>query len=123
MSDIDITRTVATVLDGWKAAIENHEPEKVATFFTEDALFQGFRPTHSIGRAGVEEYYASQPLGLTADYRVLDARQLADDVIVGYQTVDFGFTDRPTIAVHLTVVLRKVAGEWLISHYQVSRID
>jgi uncharacterized protein (TIGR02246 family) len=121
MSDTQLA--VTTVLDGWKAAIDNHEPEKVAGFFTHDALFQGFRPAHSIGRQGVTEYYASQPLGLTADYRILDAQQLADDVIVAYQSVDFGFTDRATIPVHLTVVLRNVAGNWLISHYHVSKID
>ncbi|MET8872201.1 SgcJ/EcaC family oxidoreductase [Nocardia sp. NPDC004604] len=120
---IDTERTVATVLDGWKAAIDNHEPEKVASFFTHDALFQGFRPTYSIGRQGVADYYASQPLGLSADYRILETRQLSDDVIVGYQTVDFGFTDRPTLPVHLTVILRNIAGTWLISHYHVSKID
>jgi uncharacterized protein (TIGR02246 family) len=120
---IDIESTVRTVLDGWKAAIDNHEPEKVASFFTHDALFQGFRPTHSIGREAIAEYYASQPIGLTAEYRILDTRLLSDDTIVGYQHVDFGFVDRPTIPVHLTVILRNVAGTWLISHYHVSKID
>jgi uncharacterized protein (TIGR02246 family) len=116
-------RTIRAVLDGWKAAIDNHEPKKVASFFTPDALFQGFRPTHSIGHQGVIDYYASQPLGLTADYRILDIRQLTDDVIVSYQSVDFGFTDRPTLPVHLTTVLRKLEDVWLISHYHVSKID
>lgn len=115
--------TVTTVLDAWKAAIDNHEPEKVASCFTHDALFQGFRPTHSIGRKGVTEYYAAQPLRLTAGYRILDAKQLAGDVIVGYQSVDFSFAERPTVPVHLTVVLRNVEGTWLISHYHVSKID
>jgi uncharacterized protein (TIGR02246 family) len=119
----DIHSTVRAVLDGWKAGIDNHEPEEVASFFTDDALFQGFRPTHSVGHEGVAEYYASQPLGLTADYRILDARQLADDTVVGYLGVDFGFADRPTLPVHLTVILRKAAGTWLISHYHVSKID
>lgn len=120
---IEIESTVQAVLSGWKAAIDNHEPENVATFFTTDALFQGFRPTHSVGHQGVIDYYASQPFGLTADYRILDSRQLADDVIVSYQAVDFGFTDRPTLPVHLTTVLRLVEGTWLIDHYHVSKID
>jgi uncharacterized protein (TIGR02246 family) len=120
---IDTKLTITTVLDGWKAAIDNHEPKKVATFFTHDALFQGFRPAHSIGREAIAEYYDSQPIGLTADYRILDARQLSDDAILGYQHVDFGFSDRPTIPVHLTVLVRNVAGTWLIGHYHVSKID
>jgi uncharacterized protein (TIGR02246 family) len=115
--------TVTTVLDAWKGAIANHEPEKVASLFAEDALFQGFRPDYSIGRPGVTEYYAAQPGGLTAEYRVLDVRQLASDVILGYQRVDFRFADRPPIPVHLTVVLRNVDEAWLISHYHVSKID
>jgi uncharacterized protein (TIGR02246 family) len=119
----DTERTVQAVLDGWKATVDNHEPEKVASFFTEDALFQGFRSTHSVGRPGVIEYYASQPLGLTADYRILDARRVSEDVIISYQSVDFGFTDRPAVPVRLTVVLRKVVSAWLISHYHVSKID
>jgi hypothetical protein len=92
----DIQATIETVLDGWKAGIDNHEPGRVASRFTEDALFQGLRPTHSIGREGVRDYYASQSLGLTADYRILEAWQVAEDTILGYLHVDFGFVDLPT---------------------------
>jgi uncharacterized protein (TIGR02246 family) len=120
---MDIAATIATVLDGWSEAIARHDPDGVASFFTEDALFQGLRPDHSIGRRGVSEYYAAQPMGLTADYRLIESRELADDVLLGYLGVDFGFVDRPTLPVHLTVVLRLVDGAWLISHYHVSRID
>lgn len=116
--------TIATtVLEGWKDAIDQHDPERVATHFTEDALFQGLRPTHSLGRQGVIDYYASQPIGLTADYRILDTTRLGADAILVYLSVDFGFADRPTLPVHLTVVLRQVAGAWLISHYHVSKVD
>ncbi|WP_410636518.1 SgcJ/EcaC family oxidoreductase [Amycolatopsis sp. cmx-4-83] len=108
------------VLDEWKAAVDAHEPARVAGSFTEDAVFQGLHP-YSVGRAGVAEYYASQPLGLTADYRVLETRRLAEDVVLGYVNVDFGFTDRPVLPVTLGVVLRRVDGTWLIAHYQVSR--
>lgn len=111
---------LAGVLDEWKSAVDAHEPERVAAVFTEDAVFQGLRP-YSVGREGVAAYYASQPLGLTADYVLLESRQLADDVVLGYLRVDFGFTDRPTLTVHLGVVLRRVGEAWLIGHYQVSR--
>ncbi|MGW6962347.1 SgcJ/EcaC family oxidoreductase [Streptomyces chartreusis] len=109
------------VIDRWKAAVDAHEPQRVASCFTEDAIFQGLRP-YSVGRSGVAEYYDSQPLGLKADYDVLEVRELADDVLLGYLGVDFSFVDRPTISVHLGVVLKRVDSAWLISHYQVSKL-
>ena len=117
-----IDTTVADVLDGWKDAIARHDPEGVAGFFTDDAVFQGLRPEHSVGRQGVADYYASQPLGLTATYTALENRRLSDDVISGYQLVDFDFTDRASIRVHLSIILERISGSWLISHYHVSRV-
>ncbi|MFE7215613.1 YybH family protein [Streptomyces sp. NPDC057611] len=110
------------VMDRWKSAVDAHEPQQVASCFTEDAIFQGLRP-YAVGRQGVAEYYDSQPIGLTADYQVLETRQLAGDVLLGYMGVDFSFTDRPTIPVALGVVLRRVADQWFIAHYQVSKLD
>ncbi|MEW2491267.1 SgcJ/EcaC family oxidoreductase [Streptomyces sp. NPDC048411] len=110
------------VLDQWKAAVDKHEPEQVASHFTEDALFQGLHP-YSVGRSGIAAYYASQPLGLTADYRILETRRLADDLVLGYLSVDFSFTDRPTLGVYLSILLKRVQDGWAIAHYQVSHLD
>ncbi|MFE7752091.1 SgcJ/EcaC family oxidoreductase [Streptomyces sp. NPDC057428] len=110
------------VMDGWKAAVDAHEPEKVASYFTEDAIFQGLHP-YSVGRPGVAKYYESQPLGLKAEYKVLETRLLSEDVLLGYLSVDFSFVDRPTITVVLSIVLTRVKGEWYIAHYQVSKND
>ncbi|MER6470935.1 hypothetical protein [Streptomyces collinus] len=44
---------------------------------------------------------------------------MAEYVLLGYLGVDFSFTDRPTLGVTLSVVLRRGADEWLITHYQV----
>ncbi|MFE7216984.1 hypothetical protein ACFU93_45835 [Streptomyces sp. NPDC057611] len=110
------------VMDRWKSSVDAHEPQQVASCFTEDAVFQGLRP-YAVGRQGVAEYYDSQPIGLTADYQVLETRQLAGDVLLGYMGVDFSFTDRATIRVTLGVVLRRIADEWFIAHYQVSKLD
>ncbi|MGW1810074.1 SgcJ/EcaC family oxidoreductase [Streptomyces sp. NPDC002078] len=109
------------VMDRWKSAVDTHEPQQVASCFTEDAIFQGLHP-YTVGRAGVAEYYDSQPLGLTADYRVLETRQLAEEVLLGWLGVDFSFTDRPTLRVTLGVVLRRAADQWHIAHYQVSKL-
>ncbi|MGN9815200.1 hypothetical protein ACTMUQ_07615 [Streptomyces sp. SD11] len=108
------------VLDRWKAAVDEHEPQRVAAQFTEDAIFQGLHP-YSVGRPGIAAYYASQPLGLTAEYRILETRRPADDLVLGYLSVDFSFTDRPTLSVNLGVLLRRGEEDWYISYYQVSQ--
>ncbi|CCH20057.1 Conserved hypothetical protein [Micromonospora lupini str. Lupac 08] len=110
------------VLDRWKSAVDAHEPDDVASCFTEDAIFQGLHP-YTVGRDGVAAYYAAQPLGLTAAYEIRETRRLADDVVLGYLEVEFGFTDRPALTVHLGVVVRRIDDDWLIGHYQVSRLD
>lgn len=108
------------VLDAWKSAVDAHDPKRVAASFTEDAIFQGLHP-YTVGRDGVAAYYDSQPLGMTADYRIVETRRLAEDVVLGYSSVEFAFTDRPAISVHLSVIVRRAGDEWLIAHYQVSR--
>jgi hypothetical protein len=109
------------VLDQWKAAVDAHQPQQVASYFTEHAIFQGLRP-YSVGRQGVADYYASQPLGLTAAYQILETRRLAEDLVLGYLSVAFSFVDRPTLEVYLSVLLTQVQDGWRISHYQVSRL-
>ncbi|MFD3405403.1 SgcJ/EcaC family oxidoreductase [Kribbella sp. NPDC058693] len=109
------------VLDQWKSAIDDHDPQRAAALFTNDAIFQGLHP-YGVGRDAVAEYYESQPIGLSPQYKLLETRQLADDTLLGYLAVDFSFTDRPAISVNLLVILRQAADGWLISHYQVSRL-
>jgi len=110
------------VLDRWVSAVDAHEPERVASYFTDEAIFQGLHP-YTVGRAGVAAYYAAQPLGLTARYDIRETRRLADDLVLGYVEVVFGFTDRPALTVYLGVLLRRVGDEWFIDHYQVSRLS
>ncbi|MGC4772450.1 nuclear transport factor 2 family protein [Micromonospora sp. DT44] len=117
--EVEILRAV---LDRWRSAVDAHEPERVASVFTDDAIFQGLRP-YAVGRDGVAAYYAAQPLGLTAAYEILQARRFAADVVLGYLEVEFGFADRPALTVHLGVVVRRVGDAWLIGHYQVSKLD
>jgi uncharacterized protein (TIGR02246 family) len=107
------------VLDQWKAGVDAHDPRRVAALFAEDAIFQGLRP-YSVGRQGVADYYYAQPAGLSAEYRILETRQLTDDVVLGYLDVDFSFVDRPSVNVHLGVLVKRVDDDWLIAHYQVS---
>jgi hypothetical protein len=104
------------VLDAWQRGIARHEPDEVAALFTDDAIFQGLHP-YTVGPAGVAAYYDSQPLGMTVDYRILQEKRPAGDVVLGWIEADFHFTDRDPVELNLTVVL--VGG--LITHYQVSR--
>jgi muconolactone delta-isomerase len=109
------------VLTRWKAAVDAHQPEQVAALFTTDAIFQGLHP-YTVGPAGVAEYYAAQPRGMTAAYTLRETRALSEDLVLGYLTVDFGFTDRATLTVYLSVIIRQHADGWRIVHYQVSRL-
>ena len=110
------------VLARWKAAVDAHQPARVAELFTTDAVFQGLHP-YTVGRAGIAEYYAALPTGMTAAYTLLETRTLGDGAVLGYLTVDFGFTDRATLTVYLSVIIRREADGWRIAHYQVSRLD
>ena len=110
------------VLDQWKSAVDAHDPKRVATYFTDDAIFQGLHP-YTVGPQGVADYYASQPLGMAATYRILETRRPTDNLILGYLSVDFTFTDRATLTVYLCVLIQPPPGGAKISHYQVSRPD
>jgi uncharacterized protein (TIGR02246 family) len=118
----DSTAILRGVLDSWKAAVDAHDPQRVASLYTEDAIFQGLHP-YTVGRQGIAEYYDSQPLGMTAEYRILETRRLADDLVLGYLDAEFSFTDRLPLGVKLAVLVRRVADGWSIVHYQVSRLD
>jgi len=111
------------VLNGWANGIREHEPERVASYFTENALFQGVAPTYSIGRLGVITYYAGQPVGLSPAFRILEHRQLSATALISYIDVDFTRPDGVVIPVHLTAVLQYVDSSWLISHYHVSQVQ
>lgn len=112
---------ITSVIDQWKSAVDAHEPERVGAVFTDDAIFQGLHP-YGVGPSIVADYYASQPLGMAADYTVVETRRLADDVVLGYLAVEFSFVDRPVLPVFLSIVARRLNGAWKISHYQVSRL-
>lgn len=120
---MDYQAVITRVLDAWKDGVDSHRPDRVATHFTEDALFQGAHPGYSLGRKGVEEYYAQQPVGLTVRYAIREIRPLAQGVLSAYVDPVFTRPDGTELRFHLTVILLQQAdGDWLISHYHVSQI-
>lgn len=109
------------VLDEWKAGVDTHDPQRVSDVFTVDAIFQGLRP-YSVGRQGVFDYYESQPVGLTVDYRIDEIRRPADDVALGYLRADFTRPDGTVIPLNLSVLVTRADAGWHIAHYQVSAV-
>jgi hypothetical protein len=59
---------------------------------------------------------------MKADYDILEARQLTDDLVLGYLKVAFSFVDRPTLEVNLSILARSNNNSWQIDHYQVSKL-
>ncbi|MDH6676456.1 uncharacterized protein (TIGR02246 family) [Rhodococcus sp. LBL1] len=115
----DILRNL---LKEWKAGVDEHDPGRVAAVFTEDAIFQGLHP-YSTGRQGVYDYYDSQPVGLTVEYRFHETRRLSDDVALAYLRTDFTRPDGVVIPLNLSVVAhRNTDGRWSIAFYQVSAV-
>ena len=110
------------ILLRWKTAVDARQTAEVGALFTTDAIFQGLHP-YGVGPADVAEYYESQPLGMVADYQIVETRLLAEDLILGYMRVAFTFPDRPPVNVYLSLLLKQTGGDWQISHYQVSRLD
>jgi uncharacterized protein (TIGR02246 family) len=108
------------VLDEWRAGIAAHDPRRVTAVFTEDAIFQGLRP-YSVGRPGVFDYYESQPVGLTVDYRINETRRPAENVVLGYLRADFTRPDGTGIPLNLSVLVTR-DDDWRIAHYQVSAV-
>ena len=119
VSDADALRDA---LERWKAGIDAHEPERVSEVFTEDAIFQGLRP-YSVGRHGVIDYYARQPVGLTVDYQILQTRRLAPDQVLGYVHADFTYPDGRLVSVFLGVLVKHDGNGSSIAYYQASKLD
>jgi uncharacterized protein (TIGR02246 family) len=123
LSPTELDRIVTGALDGWKNGIDRQRPADVATHFTGDALFQGSHPAHTIGRDGVEDYYATPQLaGMRVDYEVREIRPLADGVVSAYVDPTFTLGDGTVLPFHLTVILTRIDDHWLISHYHASRV-
>ncbi|WP_158865795.1 SgcJ/EcaC family oxidoreductase [Leifsonia sp. AG29] len=110
------------VLEVWARDVREHNPERVASYFTEDAVFQGFDPRHTVGRPGITAYYDKQPVGLDPDYRVQEVRPLGDDAFLAFVDIDFARPSGEVIPTHLTLALVRDGAEWLIEQYHVSKI-
>jgi uncharacterized protein (TIGR02246 family) len=117
------TSVLLQILDRWAEAVRLHQTDLVASYFTEDAVFQGFDRTHTVGRPGVADYYDKQPVGLSPAFTVRELRPMSDDAFLAFVDVDFSRPTGEVIPVHLTLGLVRSDGAWLIQHYHVSKIE
>ncbi len=122
MSDT-VPAQVSDTFERWQSGIAAFDLDKIASAFTEDALFQGLRPNYTLGHDGVRDYYSHIGAGLSVDNHIRETTQLGPDAVLTYSTADFTHADGTTTNTHLTVVLRRADGQWLMSHYHVSRVD
>jgi uncharacterized protein (TIGR02246 family) len=110
------------VLGRWKIAFDGHQTDVMAGMFTLDALFQGFGPTVISGREAVREYYDAVPDDRTADVTILHTYMIGEDMAGGFADVTFSDPAGWEAAVHLSLVLQDVEGNWLIRQYHVSQV-
>jgi uncharacterized protein (TIGR02246 family) len=110
------------ILGRWKIAFDGHQTGVMAGLFTPDALFQGFGPTVISGREAVQEYYDAVPDDRTADVTILYTYMIGEDVAGGFADVRFSDPAGWEAAVHLSLVLQDVEGNWLIRQYHVSQV-
>jgi hypothetical protein len=57
---------------------------------------------------------------MQAAYKILETRRLAEGLVLGYLRVDFSYTDKAALGVHLGVLATRTADGWRLAHYQVS---
>jgi len=114
---------VSDTFQRWQSGIAAFDLDTIASAFTNDALFQGLRPNYTLGHDGVRDYYGHIGPGLSVDYQIRETTQFGPDALLTYSTADFTHADGSTTNTHLTAVLRRANGQWLISHYHVSRVD
>lgn len=114
------TDVLAEALAAWKLAFDRHRPEDMVGLFTRDALFQGLSPTLHTGRKEVFDYYDPLLPGITANFQIIQARQLAQHLVCGFAAVQFTYPDGRTVPVQLSLVLRRDDQTWFIVQYHAS---
>lgn len=110
------------VLDRWKTAFDDHQPDVMAELYTPDALFQGFGPAVVSGRDKVRAYYEAVDADRRADVTVLHTYTLGDHAAGGFADVTFSGADGWEAKVHMSLVLEREDDDWRIRQYHVSRI-
>ncbi len=112
---------------GWNAAARDWNPAGLAALYTEDAVFYGGRPGHSVGRQQVSAYFESYVGMFTHVGLALidqELRALGDDVCLaqGYArfSIDLAAGGTTTAVLRSTLVLVRRPEGWLIAQHHFS---
>ncbi|SAK77159.1 YybH family protein [Caballeronia ptereochthonis] len=127
MNDDEYRRALATVNAAWSAAAQRWDADAFAALYTEDALFFGGRPAHSIGRDAIRAYFASYEGVIDSASLELEEQHvmtLASDCFVaqGYGVLSSRFPgnrdSRSRLRTTWIIALRD--GEWRIRQHHFS---
>jgi uncharacterized protein (TIGR02246 family) len=118
---------LAQVQAAWNAAARRWDAQALTAVYTEDALFFGGRPGHSVGAGEIRAYFASYEGVIESATLELVEQQfllLADDCFLAQGYGEFAFVlsgGRPShsrLRTTLIVVLQQ--GEWKIRQHHFS---
>ncbi|MGQ7937646.1 YybH family protein [Paraburkholderia sp. D1E] len=118
---------LAIVQAAWNAAARDWNPDTLTAVYTEDALFFGGRPGHSVGSSAIREYFASYDgviesatLALVEQHFI----RLGPDCFLaqGYGEFSFVISGGRTSNSRLrtTLVIVSQHGEWKIRQHHFS---
>ena len=113
----------------WNAAARDWNTAALAALYTEDAVFYGGRPGHSVGQAKVRDYFESYA-GMFTTVRLAlvdqELRELASGIYLaqGYAAFDFDLAGGGATRAVLrsTLVLTRRSEGWHIAQHHFSAI-
>ncbi|WP_256856628.1 SgcJ/EcaC family oxidoreductase [Variovorax sp. KK3] len=118
---------LAQVQRDWNAAAERWHADRLAEVYTQDALFFGGRPGHSVGRSAVQDYFATYVGVIESGAMVLAEQHLAQlgpDCLLAQGYVDFSFTlqggQQTRSRLRATLVLVREGAAWRIRQHHFS---
>ncbi|QBQ98774.1 YybH family protein [Paraburkholderia pallida] len=118
---------LATVQAAWNAAAHRWNAEMLTAVYTDDALFFGGRPGHSVGAGAIRDYFASyEGVIESAALELVEQHfsRLADDCFLAQGYGEFSFVlsggqlSRSRLRTTLVVALQQ--GQWKIRQHHFS---
>lgn len=121
------TQQVTTLFDGWNAALQTGDAEKVADLYAKDAVLL---PTVSnkvrTDRAGIVDYFehflANKPAGkkIQSHVNVLDSNSAIDTGVYEFTLTDHDTGEKRVVEARYTYEYEKRDGKWLIVNHHSS---
>jgi ketosteroid isomerase-like protein len=118
---------LAQVQAAWNAAARRWNVDALTAIYTDNALFFGGRPGHSVGAAGIREYFASyEGVIESATLNLVEQQflRLADDCFVAQGYGEFAFVlsgGRPSRSrLRTTLIVALQQDEWKIRQHHFS---